>query len=93
MNININHYFNYEESLSTLVDGFCNHFGTDMEMSVREFYNPDGQDMVEDTLTEICTRCGSYRNVYEDEKSEWFGIGIMPMIPVVNSGKVFQDVR
>ena len=93
MNINVNHYFDYSEILPVVVEGYCGHEGYDLEWDTREYHNLNGQDSVEDTLTEVCTRCGSYRNVYEDEKSEWFGIGIVPMIPVVNSGKVFKDVR
>lgn len=93
MNIKINHYFDYSELVPIVVDGYCNHDGYDTEWDTNEWHNPNGQDMVQDVLTEICYKCGCYRNVYNEGKSQWFGIDTLPMIPVVNSGKVFSDVR
>ena len=93
MNIFVNHYFNYEEDVSVLVDGYCNHAGYEISWDTSELVDPDGQDMIQDEIIDTCTRCGCYRYHLGNEYSEWYGVPTLPDIKVKNSGKVFSDVR
>lgn len=89
MKIKVNHYFNYGEDLSVVIDGICNHAGFSTEWDTVELVNPNGQDQVFDVLNEICDKCRSYK---EQDEEQWHGMSIMPEVTAMNSGKVFTDI-
>jgi hypothetical protein len=95
MKIEVNHYFGYEYDLSVLMDGWCTHADYDMKWETSELVNPDGQDMVQDEILDVCNRCGSYRyHLGDSEYTKWFGIQELPMITVKNSGKEYiNDIK
>lgn len=77
---NITNPLTYNQDISVVVDGRCNHADTRLEQDEQDNYNGQGDYLGSEPYTnEVCNKCGSWRTIDLGEASDWEGVQVMPL--------------
>lgn len=76
MKITVNKPFQYDEQISVLVNGICNHFGCHIENEENVDIDPDGVGQIWYDTKRVCNKCGAYTPIDADD---WSGVEVLPV--------------